>query len=130
MTSAVNWLATFLCLFVFILIRGHFSIFCSDRAGGRERKKEREKHRCEGTHRVVATLMTNQGQGQTATKVRALSGNQTRVCLYRRPTLQPLSQTGQGHSSDLGVAAQLGEPSPGSGDQVYVCSRNRDEKES
>nr|KAF6462169.1 hypothetical protein HJG59_011233 [Molossus molossus] len=27
--------------FSFILTRGHFSIFCSDRAGGRERKRER-----------------------------------------------------------------------------------------
>nr|KAF6425188.1 hypothetical protein HJG59_009236 [Molossus molossus] len=82
--------------FFFILTRGHFSIFCSDRAGGRERKREREKHRYEGTHRVAATRTTNQGRGQTATKVHALSGNRTRVSPDRRLTLQPLSQTGQG----------------------------------
>nr|KAF6407217.1 hypothetical protein HJG59_009892 [Molossus molossus] len=61
--------------FIFILTRGHFSIFCTDRVGGRERKREREKHRCEGTHRVAATRTTNQGRGQTATEVRALSRN-------------------------------------------------------
>nr|KAF6444204.1 hypothetical protein HJG59_008514 [Molossus molossus] len=40
-----------------------------------------------GTHRVAATCRTDQGRGQTATEVRALSGNQTRVSQDRRPML-------------------------------------------
>nr|KAF6501075.1 hypothetical protein HJG59_008056 [Molossus molossus] len=35
---------------------------------GRERDRERKKHRREGTHRVAATRTTNQGRGQTATE--------------------------------------------------------------
>ncbi|KAM7086202.1 6-pyruvoyl tetrahydrobiopterin synthase isoform 3-T3 [Molossus nigricans] len=40
-----------------------------------------------GTHRVAAPRTTNQGRGQTATEVRALSGNRTRVSPDRRRTL-------------------------------------------
>nr|KAF6450526.1 hypothetical protein HJG59_008398 [Molossus molossus] len=77
-----------LFFFFFILTRGHFSIFCSGRVGGRERNRERERNiDVKGTHRVAATRTTDQGRGQTATEVRALSGNRTRVSQDRRPML-------------------------------------------
>nr|KAF6469830.1 hypothetical protein HJG59_011187 [Molossus molossus] len=38
----------------------HFSIFCSDRVGGRERERNID---VKGTHRVVATHMTQSGPG-------------------------------------------------------------------
>nr|KAF6480905.1 hypothetical protein HJG59_010699 [Molossus molossus] len=64
-----------------------------------ERGREREANiDAKGTHRVAATRTTNQGWGQTATEVRALSGNRNGVSPDRRWTLQPLSQTGQGYS--------------------------------
>nr|KAF6500931.1 hypothetical protein HJG59_007956 [Molossus molossus] len=74
--------------FFFILTRGHFSIFCSGRLGGRKRNREIERNiDVKGTHRVAATRTTDQGWGQTATEVHALSGNRTRVSQDRRPTL-------------------------------------------
>nr|KAF6450532.1 hypothetical protein HJG59_008400 [Molossus molossus] len=83
---------TFITFFFLILTRGHFSIFCSDRVEGREGKREREREKernidAKGTHRVATTCTTNQGRGQTATEVRALSGNRTRVSPDRRPVL-------------------------------------------
>nr|KAF6413560.1 hypothetical protein HJG59_009763 [Molossus molossus] len=93
-----NAIDFFLSFFFFNLTRDIFPFFVQiEREGGRGR----EKHRCEGTHRVAATRTTNQGRGCTATEICALSGNRTRVSLYRRPTLQPLSQTGQGRFFDI-----------------------------
>nr|KAF6407165.1 hypothetical protein HJG59_009868 [Molossus molossus] len=40
----------FVVCFFLILTRGHFSIFCSDRVGGRERKYPRERDTSSGCH--------------------------------------------------------------------------------
>nr|KAF6416205.1 hypothetical protein HJG59_009485 [Molossus molossus] len=78
----------YLFIFIFfIVIRGHFSIFVQiEWEGGRGREKEGNIDVKE-THRVAATRTTNQGRGQTATEVHALSGNRTQVSPDCRRTL-------------------------------------------
>nr|KAF6450427.1 hypothetical protein HJG59_008321 [Molossus molossus] len=85
----------FYLFFIFFIIiiffnphpRTFFHFFVQTEWEG-ERGREREGNiDVKGTHRVAATCTTNQGRGQTATEVHALSRNRTRASPDRRWTL-------------------------------------------